>query len=244
MSVEADVWSLGKDNDILFVGHDRMSLTRLRTLDNLYIHPILGLLDARNPEGAVTGEGGNRTWTGVFVEDPKQTLNFYIDLKTEGHKTLEVVIRALEPLRKRGYLTTYRNGSVQHGPVTIHMTGNTLFDDILALPERDVFFDAPLTEMDTGRYNHTNSLMATARFSRDVGNVFKFWNGHRGTMTGEMRETVRRHVKAAHERGVGVRYWDTPGWPRRVREGVWGVLVAEGVDLLNVDDLRRAKEFY
>jgi len=57
-------------------------------------------------------------------------------------------------------------------------------------------------------------------------------------MTEEQRRIVRAQIEEAHKRGIMVRYWDTPGWPISVRNGVWGVLVQEGVDLLNVDDLK------
>jgi hypothetical protein len=57
-----------------------------------------------------------------------------------------------------------------------------------------------------------------------------------------MKQTDMRHVKKAHARGIGVRYWDTPMWPISVRNAVWGELVGLGVDLLNVDDLKAAAE--
>jgi hypothetical protein len=57
-----------------------------------------------------------------------------------------------------------------------------------------------------------------------------------------MKQTVMRHVKEAHARGIGVRYWDTPMWLISVRNAVWGELVGLGVDLLNVDDLKAAAE--
>ena len=171
----------------------------------------------------------------MWVENPAQTLNLYIDLKTPGAATLPVVIAALEPLRKKGYLTTPE----KQGAVTVHLTGDTPFDAMIALPNRDVFFDAPLTELHTGRDNSSNSRMGTVRFSEVVGRVLL----HGGTMTREMDEVVKGQVKEAHGLGIGVRYWDTPGWPRGVREGVWVRLVELGVDLLNVDDLERAREF-
>ncbi len=51
-------------------------------------------------------------------------------------------------------------------------------------------------------------------------------------------EKLRGQVKAAHERGILVRYWDLPAWPIWVRDVVWRQLRDEGVDLLNVDDLK------
>lgn len=52
--------------------------------------------------------------------------------------------------------------------------------------------------------------------------------------------TLRNQIREVHERGLKVRYWGMPGWPVGLRNYVWRVLVREGVDMLNVDDLRAA----
>ncbi|KAG7002382.1 hypothetical protein G7Y79_00027g060740 [Physcia stellaris] len=51
---------------------------------------------------------------------------------------------------------------------------------------------------------------------------------------------LRGQVRGAHSRGLKARYWDLPYWPIGLRNYVWRVLVEEGVDLLNVDDLEGA----
>lgn len=53
-------------------------------------------------------------------------------------------------------------------------------------------------------------------------------------------EMIRTHVRIAHSHGLKVRYWGIPNWPRAMRDYVWRVLVREGVDFLNVDDLAAA----
>ena len=45
----------------------------------------------------------------------------------------------------------------------------------------------------------------------------------------------------AHDKGLKARYWDTPTWPVGLRNHIWKILVEEGADFLNVDDLRSAK---
>ncbi len=37
-----------------------------------------------------------------------------------------------------------------------------------------------------------------------------------------------------------MRYWELPFWPIGLRNRLWEVLVEEGVDVLNVDDLKGA----
>jgi hypothetical protein len=49
---------------------------------------------------------------------------------------------------------------------------------------------------------------------------------------------IRGQIRGAKRRGLKTRYWDLPSWPLGLRNHVWDVLVREGVDVLNVDDLR------
>ncbi|KAI5812112.1 hypothetical protein BZA77DRAFT_325221 [Pyronema omphalodes] len=242
-SVEADVW-LFPENGELYVGHDKSSLSRNRTLAGLYIEPIAKLLAERNSAlqiGVEEKEEGMRGKRGIWDTQPSQTLHLYIDIKTQGEVTLPAVIHHLEPLRQHGYLTTWNGTNLIRGVVTVHLTGDTPFDLMLSASGgsegiRDYFYDSPVTELRTGKYNISNSLMSTANFKKEIGNVV--WGS--GGMSESMKEKVKGHIKEAHERGIGVRYWDTPYWPISTRDQVWGQLVACGVDLLNVDDLKGA----
>ena len=54
--------------------------------------------------------------------------------------------------------------------------------------------------------------------------------------------TLRRQIQDAHAKGLKARYWDLPFWPISLRNHVWDVLVQEGVDFLNVDDLKGATQ--
>ena len=62
-------------------------------------------------------------------------------------RTLPAVLKALEPLRSAGYLTTFANGTLTSSAVTVVGTGNSPLEPIKALEPRDIFFDAPLTEL-------------------------------------------------------------------------------------------------
>ena len=81
-------------------------------------------------------------------------------------------------------------------------------------------------------YDTTNSYYASASFKKAVGFPFGF------RITNKQRRLIREQVHKAHERGLKARYWSTPGWPRILRHHVWRVLIEEGVDVLNIDDLR------
>lgn len=88
----------------------------------------------------------------------------------------------------------------------------------------------------TDEFNEQNSYYASAAFSSAVG---RLW---RGRVTERQLKLIRGQVRGAHRRGLKVRYWDLPSWPLGLRNHVWDVLVREGVDMLNVDDLRGASK--
>ncbi|TPR07899.1 hypothetical protein CAN33_0016145 [Aspergillus niger] len=86
ISTEADVWLY---NDTLYVGHDESSLTKDRTLESLYINPILDVLKLQNPSSPFVTSPTNN---GVFDTSTSQTLYFFIDLKTSGPETLKAAL--------------------------------------------------------------------------------------------------------------------------------------------------------
>ncbi|KAF8474022.1 hypothetical protein BDZ91DRAFT_345631 [Kalaharituber pfeilii] len=251
ISVEADIWKFDGDDE-LYVGHELSSLTKNRTLNSLYIEPLISILARQNPTTEFVN--GSYTYNGIFDTSPSQTLNLYLDLKTDPDHTYPAILRHLYPLAR--YLTYHDpssspNPTTHHGPITVTLTGNAPFDNILALDpsfppgpysdstKRYVFFDASLVDIEAagpnGKYNWTNSVMGTAQFSKAVGRI-----ALGGMLSEKQREILKRQVAAAHERGIGARYWDTPAWPVRTRNRVWRELIELGVDLLNVDDLRGA----
>lgn len=255
--VEADVWLF---DDELYVGHDTASLTRNRTFTALYVDPLVDILTRNNPHTPFYNGSRN----GVFDVDPDQTLVLMVDIKTDGHETFPFVMRQLEPLRKRDWLTYVEGTEIHFRPITVVGTGNTPFDLILQNPDhREIFFDAPLDEMyepselesassaslsdlsslsanssssmprkGWTTYNATNSYYTSTPFGQSIGKVW------RGRLTHQQLEKIRGHIRGAHRRSLKVRYWDLPAWPIGIRNYVWDVLVREGIDMLNVDDLR------
>lgn len=257
-SVEADVWLSGND---LFVGHSQKSLTKERTLETLYIDPIISILLNQNTPSQVDSlnstSSGNispsaANLNGVFSTSPMTPLILLIDMKTDGPSTFPAVLSHLEPLRSRGWLTHFDGSTVVRGLITVVGSGNTPFSLVVAnTTYRDIFYDAPLedlwgddptpvTDYDnllTGaNYNAENSYYASVSFQEEIG---KLWHG---MLTPQQVLKIRGQVRGAVERGLKARYWDTPGWPVGRRDHVWDVLMREGVGALNVDDLEDAKE--
>ena len=292
IGVEADVWHF--DND-LYIGHNTASLTRNRTFQTLYIDPLVELLTAQNQRTDFYSGIDH----GVFDSDPEQSLTLLIDVKTGGAETWPWILKQLQPLRDRNWLSFVENDTLNMRAVTVVGTGNTPFDVLLEnggnASYRDTFFDAPLDIMgdpqhtshaaslsspstfdndlpgdslvedggsaedntstpglptDTGydvgqgqsgttrqsTFNSTNSYYASVSFGKAVGSVW------RGRLSSQQMEIIRGQVRGAHSRGLKARYWDIPAWPLGLRNHIWDVLVKEGVDMLNVDDLRAASK--
>ncbi|KAG5304248.1 PI-PLCc_GDPD_SF superfamily domain-containing protein [Histoplasma capsulatum G186AR] len=83
-------------------------------------------------------------------------------------------------------------------------------------------------------YNSNNSYYASVSFMKSIGFPWRF------TLSQKQLARIRAQVREAHKRGLKVRYWATPGWPHSLRDRIWRDLIREGVDILNVDDLRSA----
>lgn len=261
--MEADVWLL--DNE-LYVGHNEASLRKNRTFQSLYVNPIMKILEHQN----TPTDFFNGTIEGVYEEHPAQTLTLLVDLKTEGAETWPLVVKQLQPLRDRGWLSFVDNGKVQRRPVTIVGSGNAPFDLLTENSTyRDCFFDAPLDTMWEPAHGQTrrnseveeNRAVATkdlgqGRSGITTGAQFNKQNSYYasasfksavgkilgGKLSEKQLDVIRGQVRGARKRGLKARYWDTPAWPLGLRNYVWDVLVREGVYLLNVDDLRGASE--
>ncbi|KAA1468186.1 hypothetical protein DENSPDRAFT_857135 [Dentipellis sp. KUC8613] len=231
-SVEADVWFI---NGTLFVGHEEAALTPNRTFESLYLQPIMQILDMMNPKNEFTSNATSAN--GPFDTSSTTPLQLLVDMKTDGNATLPPVLKALQPLRSAGYLTTFSNGTVKSSAVTVIGTGNTPLDGVTALQPRDVFFDAPLASLNGSNFDHTVSPIASTDWGSVVG-----WSGI-GNPTDAQRNTIQTLINDAHTRGIQARFWDTPGWPVRARENVWTELLNDGADWLNADDLVAASRF-
>ena len=83
-------------------------------------------------------------------------------------------------------------------------------------------------------YNTSNSFYASTSFTQAIGVLLD------GEFSNRQMDLLRGQIRGAHNRGLKARYWDLPFWPINLRNHVWDVLVKEGVDLLNVDDLKGA----
>ncbi|KAF2872947.1 hypothetical protein BDV95DRAFT_593340 [Massariosphaeria phaeospora] len=213
ISVEADVYNKGGK---LIVSHDDPGDSG-PTFQDLYVTPLKDLLDQR---GA------------IFPGKPDQGLDLLVDFKGAGDQTWDLVVQALQPLRDAGYLSHYDNG-FQKRLVTVIASGNAVVDGDVpepiakvrdANPGQALFVDARV-DKDMSKFDTSNSYLASADFKKAV-------QGGGGQVSGGNLQKLRDQLKAAHDKGFAVRYWDVAS------EGQWQQLIDEGVDRLNVDNLQ------
>ncbi|KAH7148198.1 hypothetical protein EDB81DRAFT_791753 [Dactylonectria macrodidyma] len=261
-SVEADVW-LSKDGKDLLVAHHWWSLTPTKTLRSLYIDPLLQILDSMNSATSPNHLRDNGQASGVFATHPNTTLILFIDVKDDPAATWPVVLKQLQPLRDKNYLSRHQkppsaspHQSFWPGPITVVGTGNIAKRrdvNIGANSKRwqqyhDVFLDAPLdslTNPDFCRQSDDSCLKveenefytASVSFWRAIGTVFT------GFSLSQLK-IMRRQIKAARQLNLKSRYWELPSWPISYRNYVWRTLAQEGVDLLNADDVVSAATWH
>ncbi|MCJ1305467.1 Altered inheritance of mitochondria protein 6 [Hypocenomyce scalaris] len=142
-SVEADVWLF---NNNFYVGHTTSSLTAERTLRSLYLEPLLDLIQKQNPTTPFRQD--REALQGIFDTEASQPIVLLIDFKTPGAEIWPELLAQLSPLRERNYLTYFNGTAIIQRPITIVASGNAPFDLIIAnTTYRDVFFDAPLSQI-------------------------------------------------------------------------------------------------
>ncbi|KAK2858533.1 hypothetical protein FQN49_004636 [Arthroderma sp. PD_2] len=234
ISIEADVFLF---NDTLYVGHEEAALTKERTLKSLYIDPIMGVLKKTNPESPFV-DGPTRN--GVFDASAGQTLYLWIDVKNSGDEAWPHIIKALQPLRDANYLTKVKNNETMvPGPVTVIGTGGTPLDQIVSVADRDYFYDGPLKDLTA--FTSLISPIASTSLMEVVGDIT---SDSENPLNSTQLEAIRDQITKAKAKGIGARYWETPGWPIRLRNEMWRTLWKEGVALLNADDVHATTELF
>ncbi|KAJ5241862.1 uncharacterized protein N7469_000189 [Penicillium citrinum] len=250
-SVEADIWL---ENGLLRVGHTRKTVLRGQTLQSLYLNPLLEMLKQHNPQlnrtslafssGSTFDQNEEDELVGIFATDPKQTLVLLIDFKS-GEHLWEYLIESLHSFREHGLLTFSNGSDVISRPITIVVTGDAPFYRVARNTYHDIFYDAPLDGLSLPEstassghanvpYSPQNSYYASVDFRKAIGSL------PLSRLSQGQLVKLRNQIRDAHGRGLKVRYWGTPSWPVNLRNYVWRVLVREGVDMLNVDDLNAA----
>jgi Glycerophosphoryl diester phosphodiesterase family len=210
-SVEADVWLV--DGELL-VAHTWFGLDPKRTLESLYLRPLL--------------ERVSKNHGHVYAGWP-HSIQLLIDVKTDAAPTYLAVHRLLA--RYPQLFTTFVDGRAYESAVTAVISGNRARQLMQAQRIRYAACD--------GRSEEDSSEPADAMFAplvSDRWDALFDWDGD-GAMPADERQRLHAYVERAHERGQRVRFWATPDTPP-YRYAVWSELLAAGVDYFNSDDLQ------
>ncbi|WP_428909745.1 phosphatidylinositol-specific phospholipase C/glycerophosphodiester phosphodiesterase family protein [Niallia sp. Krafla_26] len=215
-SVESDVWLVdGK----LLVAHDREDVNPDRTLESLYLKPLLE--EVKKNGGAV--------YPGYEHE-----FILWIDIKSEGVETYQAIHNELRNFQNM--LTRYTPAGVKPGAVTVYISGNRPREVMENQKVRYAAYDGRMSDFDTDVSNELIPVISdnwTKHFT---------WMGV-GEMPEIEKEKLNHIVSTSHENGQKVRFWATPDLPGPQRETIWTELLNAGVDFINTDDLAGLQEF-
>jgi hypothetical protein len=197
----------------LLIGHTRQDLRPGRTLEKLYLVPLQERVRAN--EGRVYPKG--------------PTFYLLIDVKTEAQATYAALDKVLA--RFPDLLSVTRDGKFEPHAVTVVISGNCAREQITAQPVRYAGIDGRPPDLDSSAPAHLIPWIS-ARW----GAVFH-WQGE-GSMPEEERSRLKEFVRKAHQQGRLVRFWATPEKP-----AFWSEILADGVDLINTDQLPELRKF-
>ncbi len=192
-SMEIDVFLEGNE---LYVAHFKKDIDPKRTIESLYLEPLLRQIKLNGNQKAYK-DGGK--------------LQFMIDLKTSGEATLRCLEAKLKPIRNFF--------DVKNNPDAIRLVISGAapsaerfkdFDDIF-------FFDGQRNVAYT-----TEQLKRVAFFSASL-REFSKWNGL-GRMVREDSLKTKNFIDSVHRVGKPVRFWGNPDtktcWQAFIKMGV------------------------
>jgi len=197
----------------LLVAHNRSQVRSERTVQALYLDPL---------RERVKTNGGH-----VYPAGPEFTL--LVELKSDWRTSYPVLREILKPYA--GMLTTFRSGVTETNAIRVIITGHRSKEMFAGEPVRYAALDGELADLDSALAADLIPLI-----SNDWAPNFK-WRGA-GPMPEADQVKLKQIVAKAHEQGRRVRFWGAPD-----RAVFWGEMLANGVDLINTDDLEGAQKF-
>jgi len=216
VSIEVDIFAAeGK----LLVGHSVLELTNERTLESLYLDPLLELT-LRHKGSVYSGSG--------------QSLQLMIDLKQiseDAHDALHETLKRYESM-----LTSYRNGKKHEGAVTVIVIGYRPDEaSIKSEAVRYMAYDGDVNERGKGIDPNVVPLIS--------GSGGLSWTGE-GPMPERERQRLMSIVDAAHANGQRVRFWsEVEGSRPAARAALWKELLDANVDYIHSDYLPELREW-
>ncbi len=209
-SVEADIYLV---DGRLLVAHDRNKVRPERTLQALYLDPLLQRV--RQNQGR------------VFAGGPQFTL--LIDLKTDWTNTYPALRAVLT--NYAAMLTTFSEGVTRSSAITVIATGNRSREMFASEQVRFAALDGDLKDIDS------DEPAALIPWISSNWTLSFRWRGS-GEFPEQELARLTDFVARAHRHGRQLRFWGAPDKP-----AFWEVIRRAGVDLINTDDLAGAEKF-
>lgn len=212
-SVEADIWLV---DGRLLVAHDRKDVRSDRTLQALYLDPLLERVKRNNGH--------------VFSTGPAFTL--LIDIKSESTNTYVALRKVLESYATM--LTRFQTAKTETNAVTVIISGNRALGLMSAEASRFAAYDGRLADLEGADSPHLIPLV-----SDNWALHFK-WRAEaeQGPFPEPERAKLRTLVSRTHQQGRRMRFWGAPDQP-----AMWRELRDAGVDYLNTDRLADMRSF-
>jgi hypothetical protein len=210
---EADI---SLEDTSLVVGHFcPITRSHRRDLENLYLKPLYERIVQNN---------------GRIYANYSKPVILMIDIKTRSDNTYRALERMLD--KYRSILTSYDNGTVIDGAVTVVISGHKPYRLLEKQSKRLAFIDDDLRKVARDTTMHNVFTMASCKYSRLLR-----WDG-KGEIPFFEKQRLCAFVNIAHSMGAKVRLWASPE-----RKAVWDELLKCGVDLINTDQLVTLKNY-
>jgi len=181
-SIEADIWNVHGD---LFVAHEKGKITPERSLDVLYINPIVELFR----------QNGGKAWV-----DRSGSFQLLIEIKSEVEPTLSLLIKKLKK-----YPQVF-DPKVNRNAVKVVITGHRPTPTQFVNYPDFIKFDGDLTL----KYSN-QERKRLALYSEDLG-LFTSWKGE-GNIPEKEQNRLKIIIDSVHSQNCKIRFWDAPDTP-------------------------------
>ncbi len=161
----------------------------------------------------------------VFLNS-NRALSILIDIKTDGQKTYEVLKKQLVEYR---HLFNDNKGSVANKVI---ISGNIPLTSIFSDQQRIACVDGRVDDLSLGY--HQNFMPIVSHPFTDITN----WNG-KSDISNEDLSKIRALIQSVHDENKKIRFWGIPD-----NQKSWRLLINEGVDIINTDNLEEFQTFH
>jgi alkaline phosphatase len=192
-SIEADIWAV---NGNLYVAHDEKEILPGRSLDSLYVQPIVKMF---------------RQNDGTAWKDEPAAFQLLIDLKTPVEPTLTMLVAKVKQF------PDVFDQKVNKNAVRIVITGNRPEPAEFGNYPGFIFFDGVPDQ----KYSK-KQLKRVALYSANFRN-FSSWDGT-GDIAEKEKSRLREVIDSAHSRNKKIRFWNSPddpnAWDTFIKMGI------------------------